>query len=156
MQAPADAVPAQLVWDTFTGATVGLGAHKASKGQPWNVIMGTLQMTGGRVRCTSCSAANGAAVIDGDMAQVTATVNLALTATAGTPGKAGLWMNADAFGTQAIVVWWDSGIVRLFRYTGGPSSSWPRRPRPDSPLWTRRWWSRTPPAHTPSRSAAPP
>jgi hypothetical protein len=119
MSASADAVPAQLVYDTFTGAAVGLGTHKAVMGQPWTVVSGTLQMTGGQVRCTSCGAAYGAAVIDGDMAQVTATVDLRLTATAGVPGQAGLVMNANATGTQEIAVSWDNGVVRLLKSSGG-------------------------------------
>ena len=119
MSAPADAVPAQLVNDTFTGAVVALNAHTPVTGQPWNVLAGTLQVTTGRVRCSSCAASSGAAIVDGDLAQVTATVGLRLTATAGTPGQAGLVMNANVSGTQEIVATWNNGIVRLLKSSSG-------------------------------------
>jgi hypothetical protein len=123
MKASANALPAQLVYDTFTsaGAVTLNGRAADTTGQPWNVVFGTLQVTGGQLRCTNCSGGSyGAALIDGDMAQVTATVNLRQIGTTGaTPGAAGLVMNADAAGTQAIVVWWDASVVTLFRYVGG-------------------------------------
>ena len=53
-------------------------------------------------------------------------MNLRLTATAGTPGTAGLIMNANVGGTLAVVVWWDANTVRLFRYSGRHSH--PARP----------------------------
>lgn len=121
VKASADAMPALLVTDPFTNPTaVNLDNRPASTGQPWDVVLGTLQVTGTQLRCTNCAGGNyGAALIDGDLSQVTATVDLRRIGTGGAPGAAGLVMNANSTGTQAIVVWWDTSVVRLFRYVGG-------------------------------------
>jgi hypothetical protein len=119
-QATTDALPTQLVSDAFAGGTATLDGRVSTTGQPWDTVLGTLQVTGGQARCTTCSAGNyGAALIDADLAQVTASVDLRLTGGAGTPGTAGVVMNANQAGTQGIVVWWDANVVRLFRYSGG-------------------------------------
>jgi hypothetical protein len=119
MKSSADAVPAQLVYDTFTNTSSGtLNARLANTGQPWQVVLRTLRVTLTQARCSDCSGSFGSAVIDADLAQVTATVQLRKLGT-GTPGGAGLVLNANPTGTQAIVVLWDNGVVRLYRYTGG-------------------------------------
>ena len=120
MKSSADAMPAQLAFDSFTSASaVTLDGRLADTGQAWDVTLGTLQVTGGRLRCTTCSGGNyGAAMLDADMAQVTASVDLRQMS-AGTTGNAGLVMNANATGTQGIVIWWGAGVIRIFRYTGG-------------------------------------
>jgi hypothetical protein len=120
MKAPANALPAQLVYDTFTSVgAVTLNARPAPvNGQPWAVVLRTLRVNVTRAQCTNCSASFGLAVVDADLAQVTATVQLRDNNT-GTPGSAGLVLNANAAGTQAIVVLWNNSVVRLYTYTGG-------------------------------------
>jgi hypothetical protein len=121
LKSSADAMPALLVTDPFTNPTaVNLDNRPASTGQLWDVALGTLQVTGTQLRCTNCAGGNyGAAFVDADLPQVTATVSLRRNGTTGTPGAAGLVMNANVTGTQAIVVWWDTSVVTLFRYVGG-------------------------------------
>jgi hypothetical protein len=116
----ANALPAQLVYDTFaTIGTATLNTRPAPiNGQPWAVIRRTLQGATQQVQCFNCSASLGFAVIDADLPQVTATVQLRRIG-ALTPGLAGLVMNANATGTQAIVVLWNNGVVRLYTYGGG-------------------------------------
>jgi hypothetical protein len=118
MKSPAAAMPFQLVSDAFpvNGTLVG---KSALEGQPWSVVQGTLLVTNGRLQCTTCSNGNyGAALVDADMAQVTATLTIRSNSVAGS-GAGGIVMNANAIGTQAFAVWYDAGQVQLLRYVNG-------------------------------------
>ena len=121
VKSAANALPQQLVYDPFNSTTtaVNLGTpHLASTGQPWVVLQGALQMRNGYLQCTTgCATANyGAALIDADMARVTATVDVR---SATGSGAAGLILNANQIATQAYAVWYDGGFVTLLRYDSG-------------------------------------
>jgi hypothetical protein len=119
IKSSASALPAQLVFDSFTSTpAVNLSGHNANTGQPWTVLQGSLQLSANYLQCTTgCAAANyGAALIDADKAQVTATVNVR---SATGSGSAGLILNANQIATQAYAVWYSSGAVTLLRYDAG-------------------------------------
>ena len=121
IKSSANALPQQLVYDPFTSTAtaVNLGTpHLASTGQRWTVLQGALQMRNGYLQCTTgCAATNyGAAIIDADLARVTATVDVR---SATGSGAAGLILNANQAATQAYAVWYDSGFVTLLRYDSG-------------------------------------
>jgi hypothetical protein len=115
----ANALPAQLVFDTFTSTpAINLSSHIANTGQPWNVLQGSLQLSANYLQCTTgCATANyGAALVDADMSKVTATVKVRSTTGS---GSAGLILNANQIATQAYAVWYNAGAVTLLRYDAG-------------------------------------
>lgn len=119
IKSSANALPAQLVYDSFTSTpAVNLSSHIANTGQPWNVLQGSLQLSANYLQCTTgCAAGNyGAAIIDADMAKVTATVKVR---SATGSGAAGIILNANQSATQAYAVWYSSGSVTLLRYDSG-------------------------------------
>ncbi len=121
IKSSANALPAQLVYDSFTGATrVNLSApHVANTGQTWRVLQGTMQLSGaGYLQCTTGCANNnyGAAIINAEKARATATVDVR---SATGSGPAGLILNANNSATQAYAVWYDAGQVTLLRYDSG-------------------------------------
>lgn len=117
MSGVADAMPAQLAYDDFnTGST--LAGRTALAGQPWNVVQGTFGINGGQLRCTSCNS-YGVALVDADLAEVTASVDVRATNGAGTSG---LMVNADETGSTGFAVWYDSGTVQVLRYSAGATT----------------------------------
>src|SRR3954469_21050119 len=89
----ADALPQTLVQDSFTATNAtSLASLSATTGQSWSVVAGTLSIDNNRLRCSTCASAYGAALVDGDLPIVTATVNLRLAAS-GTAGSAGIVVN---------------------------------------------------------------
>jgi hypothetical protein len=119
----ADALPSTLVQDAFTASNgTLLASRSATTGQPWNVVSATLSIDSNRLRCSTCSSSYGAALVDGDLPVVNASVNLRL-ANSGTAGAAGIVLNATSTGSSAFVAWWDAGTVRLQKYSGGTFST---------------------------------
>lgn len=120
IKASANALPQQLVYDSFTNATrVTMNTRPANTGQSWRLLQGTMQLSGaGYLQCTTGCATNnyGAAIINAEMAKVTATVDVR---SATGSGPAGLIMNANSIATQAYAVWYDVGQVTLLRYDAG-------------------------------------
>lgn len=124
MKSSANALPAQLVYDSFTnGGTPIINTRPANTGQTWKLLLGTLRLTGsapvtgGYLQCTTCAnGAYSAAIIDANLAKVTASVDVR---SANGSGAAGLVLNVNAAGTQAFAVWYDSGAVTLLRYDIG-------------------------------------
>jgi hypothetical protein len=117
MNSSADAMPGQLGYDAFTSATpVVLNGHLANTGQPWTLMTGTLQVSGGLLQCTTCAGSYSAAIIDADLASVTATVNVR---SAAGSGAGGLILNANATGSQSYGVSYGSGTVTLARFNAG-------------------------------------
>jgi hypothetical protein len=117
----ADALPAQLVYDSFTSASpVALNSRNADTGQPWTMLQGALQVNGGYLRCTTCGGGNySAAVADADLARVTASVEVR---SAFGSGAGGLVLNATATGSQAYALWYDAGVVTLLRFVAGTAT----------------------------------
>jgi hypothetical protein len=121
IKAAANALPQQLISDPFnsTNTAINLSTpHVATTGQPWTVLQGALQLRNGYLQCTTgCATANyGAAIINADLAKVTATVDVR---SATGSGAAGLILNANQSATQAYAVWYDGGAVTLLRYDSG-------------------------------------
>jgi hypothetical protein len=120
MKSSANALPAQLVYDSFTGTTmVNINTRAADTGQSWRLLQATMQLSGGGyLQCTTGCATNnyGAAIINAEMSKVTATVDVR---SATGSGPAGLIMNANSIATQAYAVWYDAGQVTLLRYDSG-------------------------------------
>jgi hypothetical protein len=120
IKSAANALPAQLVYDSFTGTTkVNINTRAADTGQSWRLLQATMQLSGGGyLQCTTGCATNnyGAAIINAEMAKVTATVDVR---SATGSGPAGLIMNANSIATQAYAVWYDAGQVTLLRYDSG-------------------------------------
>lgn len=121
LKSSADAMPNLLVSDAFTGTTgTTVNARASDTGQPWSVAYGALQIDTNRVRCSTCSSGNyAAALVDADLAQVTATVKVR---SATNSGAAGLVLNANQLGTQAFAAWYDAGTVQLLRYVNGTAT----------------------------------
>jgi hypothetical protein len=120
IKSSANALPAQLVYDSFTGGTrVGVSTRPADTGQSWRLLQGTMELTGGGyLQCTTGCATNnyGAMIINAEKARVTATVDVR---SATGSGPAGLILNANSIATQAYAVWYDAGQVTLLRYDSG-------------------------------------
>jgi hypothetical protein len=113
----ADTLPNRLAYDQFTTATdVTLDNRLADTGQRWDVVRGTMRVSSGKARCTSCAGDWTAALIDADLVQVSASVQIRVT---GSSGPVGLVLNAAENASSAYAVWYDNGGVQLLRYVNG-------------------------------------
>lgn len=113
----ANALPAQLANDDFNSGSTSLSGRVALTGQPWGVVQGAFGITSGQLRCTTCNS-YGVGLVDTDLAQVTASVDVRVT----NGGASGLMMNADQNGAAGFAVWYDGGAVSVLRYTAGTTT----------------------------------